>query len=64
MPMKKPKTLTWRQQRNNQFMQLINRLKSNNEISGADWRAYRKQWENHPQGRKLLSETLQRRYSE
>jgi len=61
--MKKYKTLTWRQQKNNQFMQLINRLKSNNEISVVDWRAYRKQWEDYPQGRKALSEKLQRRYS-
>jgi len=44
-------------------MQLINRLKSNNEISVVDWRAYRKQWEDYPQGRKALSEKLQRRYS-
>ncbi len=64
MPMKGQKTLTWEQQEYSHFIQLINHLRSNNKISAERWRTYRKQWEDHLQGRKLLFEKLYLRDSQ
>lgn len=40
------------------FMNLLKELRESNKISAEELREYRKNWENYPKNRKIITDTL------
>jgi hypothetical protein len=54
------KAIMEQKQQYREFINMLNELRRNSKISAEDFRSYRKQWEEHPQDRKLLVDRLSR----